>query len=168
MNVPSCPNCGSPKTQSIKLLCLSMTNSGTSLGAGVTSLGSIGAGIATTSSMSSLAQGLVPGPKPVGWPSYILAGIITVFLALFSLHAGPLVFIRYGFSPLRLVIEPEFYYGVVFTLIFVGAVLMGVITAKQQPAWLEKETMHEHGWICLQCGHKWVLEQSLPFGKVMN
>lgn len=31
------------------------------------------------------------------------------------------------------------------------------ISAKKRPAWLEKVKMYEHGWVCLQCGHSWII-----------
>src|SRR3974390_3232291 len=87
MQPPSCPKCGSAKTQAVKLLCLSMTKSGSAVGVGVSDSGSVGVGSALTGSMTELARQFAPGSAPSAPAEYGCGGCLGL-VGLILLIAG--------------------------------------------------------------------------------
>lgn len=87
MGPPSCPKCGSARTQTVKLLCLSMTKSGSAIGVGVSDSGSVGVGGALTGSMTELARQFAPGPSPSAPAEYGCGGCLAL-LGLLLLITG--------------------------------------------------------------------------------
>ena len=123
----------------MKMLCLSMTSSGSSVGLGVGESGSLGAGGMLSESATALASRFTRGPRPTATGAHCGAGCFVLFGLLCLMLGGA----GSGF--------------LMFVLAVGASVLMFAVgdstVKKQLPHWEEKTNMYEHGWLCLQCGN---------------
>ena len=140
VNQKSCPYCKSGNYQTIKMMCLSQTSSGSSTGIGVSTDLDIGVGTINTNTQSVLAKKYIPGQDPVNESRRTGCGCIfgSVFLFIFGdLH---------GF----------------FTFLGVLSLIVGVIALAtkegnpEQQKWKAKVKLYEQGWICHKCGKTWL------------
>jgi hypothetical protein len=114
-------------------------------GVGMANSGGLVVGSARTKSMTELARQFVPGPKPAGVNvneigCFALFGLLC--LGVSTATDSPVVAL-FGGAMLMIAIASPF--------------ISKHQAARRHPAWLEKVKMYEHGWICLQCGHSWII-----------
>ena len=123
------------------MMCMSATGMATSVGGGVTSSGMTVVGGSTTVSTNQLAAGFNPGPKP-SWVSGVVLGLALVLVGMMAIGDNLAI-------------------GVILAI--AGAIIaFGMYNAKRLAirTWDSKVYMYHRGWICLQCGHSWVPENS--------
>lgn len=153
-NVPAqsrktCPSCHSENTQTIKMMCLSGTTSGSSSGIGVTSDLDVGVGTLNSESQTALAEKYTPESSPTSF----FGGCGCLFLII-----GITIFI----ACIRSTSELPF----LFYLIAICVLLLGISfliksvkqNSPEQKEWEAKAKLYEEGWICHKCGNTW-----LPF-----
>lgn len=147
---PICQKCGSSRTQTVKMLCLSMTNSASSAGVGLTDSGSLGVAGMRTDSMTALAQQFLPGPKPTGFSWF--GGCLSA-VGILGLFGGLLSYAESHSSS-----DSDGIIGAAILLV-AGVVVFAFKRFQARslhPIWVEKTVRYELGWVCLQCGHSWV------------
>jgi len=146
MEAPTCPDCSSLSTQTVKMLCLSMTTTSRTVGVGIGAAGQFAAGTSTNRNIPQLVAKFNPGPSPhvhgCGWFSL---GCVSLFFALIFRAMsgdwdGPSVF---------------------FGLLAIGSLIGPAFESKSirettRLAWQERAKMYELGWICQQCGKAWI------------
>ena len=146
-NKKHCPSCKSENTQSIKMMCLSGTSSGSSTGVGVSSDLDIGVGRLNSNSQTALAERFTPSTSPASTAAgcgcfSLIAGLVILCIGMASDADGS------GFAA---------FLGVV------GLILGGVMMASsnnnknpQQVEWEAKINLYENGFICHKCGRTWI------------
>lgn len=144
-NEKSCPSCKSENTQSIKMMCLNGTSSGSSTGVGVSSDLDVGVGRISSNSQTKLAKKFTPGASPDSLLNgcgclLLIVGSLSLFVFLNSSGFGSEIAICFGIPAL-----------------IIGVVIKRKLrkSTTQQTEWESKAMLYEKGWICHKCGNTW-------------
>jgi len=133
----TCPNCNGSNVQTTKMAIAGGTSTGTGVGLGLSGGGGIGAGIGRTRNESVLVKDLKKEPEP----PYLNWACCVTFFALGI----------WGYSS----IHPLF-----GCLLLLGGIqyLFKAITGSSKSREIQQEWTEqtERGWVCHQCGHRWV------------
>lgn len=142
-----CPSCQSNNTQTIKMMCLNGTTSGSTTGIGVSSDLDIGAGKLNSESKTALAEKFTPETSPentacgCGCLSLIIGTVIIIAGFVSSDEGSGMLALIFGLP------------AVIISFIFFSKI--GKDNPKQRE-WKAKVRLYNEGWICHKCGHTWL------------
>ena len=149
MSAPQCPSCSSDRTQTIKLMCLSATKSLNATSAGISTSGDVGLAATTGNSITQLAAQYAPGPKPD--PSG--PGLVVL---LGGTLAGCFSFLLFGGMSGSEVVGAVAGIGIFALIAYLAVKRYSERCAERE----RRIPLYERGWICMQCGRTWLLEQA--------
>lgn len=143
----NCPSCSSDNTQTIKMMCLSGTTTGTSTAVGVSSNLDVGVAAIGSHSQTNLAAQYNPGVKPNDGKG---CGLFILSIVSFNVVIGLVILIQ-G--------TPGFFLFALLLGIPLGIYGFNMYQGKTQRAqivtWVQKNKLFETGWICHKCGNTW-------------
>lgn len=151
-NTKTCPSCKSTNTQTIKMMCLSGTSSGSSTGVGISSDLDIGVGRINTNSQTALAEKFTPGKDVAEIAGMLMGfGILALILgAIMDSKLGTLASIIGGIC------------------VFIG--ILAFVASNDKKVKSERDAkvkLFEEGWICHTCGNTWLpLESNIASSNV--
>ena len=143
-----CPKCNSENTQTLKMMCLSGTTTGTSTAVGVTSDLHLGAAVIGSRSQTNLAANYDPRAKPdsrkgLGVWCYFIGCFLVVIMSIEASKNQSAGMFLFGI----LVSIPIFIYGYILH--------KGDTQRANIEIWEQKNKLFETGWICHKCGNTW-------------
>lgn len=140
-----CPTCGSENIQTIKMMCMAGTSSGSAIGGGVSTDLDLGVGKMDINTRSALAEKYTPGTSPHVTGKGCGCASLLVGLFFLLVYASSATEEGSGFG---------------LFLASVGFLVGIFLLARgkdnpQQKEWEAKVKLYENGWICHQCGKTW-------------